>query len=128
MRASTAAADVLVEVALPLPLFKTFSYRADDQYANAIVPGTRVVVPFRNRKEIGICVGFVEETATARRYKSIIEAPDAEPAIDAAMLALCRWIAEYYVVPLGVALRGALPALMTGAAVPTPSQKSAGLP
>ena len=114
---------MLVEVALALPLFNTFSYRADDQYANAIVPGTRVVVPFRNRKEVGVCVGFVEEIDTARRYKSIIEAPDAEPAIDAAMLELCRWMAAYYVVPLGVVLRGVLPALMTGAAVPTPQQK-----
>ena len=37
----------------PLPLFNTFSYRVDGQLANAVVPGTRVVVPFRNRKEIG---------------------------------------------------------------------------
>ena len=114
---------MLVEVALPLPLFTTFSYRADGELANAIVPGTRVVVPFRNRKEIGICVGFTEPTDATRRYKSILEVPDAEPAIDAAMLELCRWMASYYVVPLGVVLRGALPALMTGAAAPTPSQK-----
>jgi len=114
---------VLVEVALPLPLFTTFSYRADGEFANTIVPGTRVVVPFRNRKEIGVCVGFAEATDAARRYKTIIEVPDAEPAIDASMLELCRWMASYYVAPLGVVLRGALPALMTGAAVPTPSQK-----
>jgi primosomal protein N' (replication factor Y) len=114
---------VLVEVALPLPLFTTFSYRADGAFANTIVPGTRVVVPFRNRKEIGVCVGFAEATDAARRYKTILEVPDAEPAIDASMLELCRWMASYYVAPLGVVLRGALPALMTGAAVPTPSQK-----
>ena len=36
------ATDVLVEVALPLPLFTTFSYRADGALANALVPGTRV--------------------------------------------------------------------------------------
>jgi primosomal protein N' (replication factor Y) (superfamily II helicase) len=117
------ATDVLVEVALPLPLFTTFSYRADRAFANAIVPGTRVVVPFRNRQEIGVCVGFTEPTDATRRYKSILEVPDAEPAIDASMLELCRWIASYYVVPLGVALRCALPTLMTGAAAPTPAQK-----
>ncbi|HUQ83610.1 MAG TPA: primosomal protein N' [Gemmatimonadaceae bacterium] len=115
---------MLVEVALPLPLFTTFSYRADGELANALVPGTRVVVPFRNRKEIGVCVGFTEPTHATRKYKSILEVPDAEPAIDAAMLALCRWMAAYYVVPLGVVLRGALPVLMTGAAAPTPSQKT----
>jgi primosomal protein N' (replication factor Y) (superfamily II helicase) len=114
---------VLAEVALPLPLFNTFSYRVDGDFTNAVVPGTRVVVPFRNRKEIGICVGFTEPTDATRKYKSIIEVPDGEPAIDAAMLELCRWMASYYVAPLGVVLRGALPALLTGAAAPTPSQK-----
>ena len=49
-----AAGDVLAEVALPLPLFNTFSYRVADGLANAVVPGTRLLVPFRNRKEIGI--------------------------------------------------------------------------
>jgi primosomal protein N' (replication factor Y) (superfamily II helicase) len=115
---------VLAEVALPLPLFNTFSYRVDDAHANAVVPGTRVVVPFRNRKEIGVCVGFTEPIDAARTYKSILEVPDAEPAIDASLLELCRWMAAYYVAPLGVVLRGALPALLTGASAPTPSQKT----
>ena len=124
MRETAPAADVLAEVALPLPLFNTFSYRVDGDFANAVVPGTRVVVPFRNRKEIGICVGFTEATDPARPYKTILEVPDAEPAIDARLLELCRWMAAYYVAPLGVVLRCALPALLTGAAAPTPSQKT----
>jgi primosomal protein N' (replication factor Y) len=115
---------VLAEVALPLPLFTTFSYQIDQDFANAIVPGARVVVPFRNRKEIGVCVGFTEPADPTRQYKAILDVPDAEPAVDAAMLELCRWIASYYVVPLGVALRCALPALLTGADTPTPSQKT----
>ena len=119
-----AATDVLAEVALPLPLFNTFSYRVEAEHASAIVPGARVVVPFRNRREIGICVGFTEPADPTRRYKSIIAVPDTEPAIDASMLELCRWMASYYVAPLGVVLRCALPASMTGAAAPTPSRKT----
>ncbi|MDF2771136.1 MAG: primosomal protein [Geminicoccaceae bacterium] len=115
---------MLVEVALPLPLFTTFSYQVDQDFANAIVPGTRVLVPFRNRKEIGVCVGFTEPTDPTRHYKVIADVPDAEPAIDGPMLELCRWIASYYVVPLGIALRCALPTLLTGADTPTPSQKT----
>jgi primosomal protein N' (replication factor Y) len=114
---------VLVEVALPLPLFTTFSYRADGPYTNPIVPGARVVVPFRNKSEIGVCVGVTDVEEPARKYKSIIDVPDAVPAIGAALLELCRWMASYYVVPLGVVLRGALPAALTGADAPTPSQK-----
>src|SRR5262245_1696837 len=81
-RRARTTADGLVEVALPLPLFTTFSYRVGRDYANAIVPGSRVVVPFRNRKEIGVCVGFTEPTDATRRYKEVLEVPDAEPAID----------------------------------------------
>jgi primosomal protein N' (replication factor Y) len=66
MEDSRTAGNVLAEVALPLPLFTTFSYRVADGLANAVVPGTRVVVPIRNRKEIGICVGFTEPTDTTR--------------------------------------------------------------
>ena len=50
--------------------------------------------------------------------------PDPEPAVSPAILALCRWVAEYYVVPIGLALRCALPLMLTGAAVPTPPQKT----
>ena len=114
---------MLVEVALPLPLFTTFSYRADGPYTNPIVLGTRLVVPFRNKSEIGVCVGVTDVEEPARKYKSIIDVPDAEPAIGAAVLEVCRWMASYYVVPLGVVLRGALPAALTGADLPTPSQK-----
>ena len=40
------------------------------------------------------------------------------------MIALCRWMADYYVVPLGIALRTALPSLLTGAEQPKPSRKT----
>ena len=56
--------------------------------------------------------------------KAIHDVPDAEPAVTGELLTLCRWIAEYYVVPLGVALRCALPALLTGAGAPEPSQRT----
>ena len=115
---------MLVEVALPLPLFTTFSYRADGPYTNPVVPGTRVVVPFRNKHEIGVCVGVKSVEDPGRAYKSIVDVPDAEPAIGPEMLELCRWMAAYYVVPVGVVLRGALPAALTGAETPTPSQKT----
>jgi len=61
-------------------------------------------VPFRNRKEIGIVVGTSEPRADMK-VKDALEAPDDAPVMDAPMLELCQWIADYYIVPLGVALR-----------------------
>ncbi|HUQ45184.1 MAG TPA: primosomal protein N' [Gemmatimonadaceae bacterium] len=114
---------MLIDVALPLPLFRTFTYRVPDELTGSVTPGSRVVVPFRNRKQIGIVVGTAEPRETIT-YKQVAEAPDDAPVLDAPMLALCRWIAEYYIVPLGVALRTALPAALTGVDVPLPPRKT----
>src|SRR5688500_8314980 len=112
----------LIDVALPLPLFRSFTYSVEGEFANPLVPGSRVVVPFRNRREIGICLGDAEGAVATARTKAILDVPDDFPALDASMLALCRWIAEYYIVPLGMVLRSTLPVLLTGAAPPRPSR------
>ncbi|MHB1311563.1 MAG: primosomal protein N' family DNA-binding protein, partial [Gemmatimonadaceae bacterium] len=39
----------LVDVALPLPLFRSFTYAVPDSARHPVEPGARVVVPFRNR-------------------------------------------------------------------------------
>jgi primosomal protein N' (replication factor Y) len=114
---------VLIDVALPVPLFRTFSYRVPDGLTGSVTPGSRVVVPFRNRTEIGIIVGR-SEPGEKLNYKDVTEAPDQAPVMDAPMLALGRWIAEYYIVPLGIALRSMLPAALTGAKIPVPVRKT----
>lgn len=112
-----------IEVALALPLFRTFSYRVPIGMTGSVVAGSRVVVPFRNRQELGIVIGAAEPRE-GMKVKDIVSAPDDAPVMDQSMLALCQWIAEYYVVPLGVALRTALPAALTGATVPVPVRKT----
>ncbi len=112
-----------IEVALALPLFRTFTYRVPHGITGSVTPGSRVVVPFRNRQEIGVVLGEVEPR-DGIKVKDVVSAPDDAPVMDDSMLALCRWIAEYYVVPLGVALRTALPAALTGATVPVPVRKT----
>ncbi len=114
----------LVEVALPKPLFQTFTYLVPEGLPNPVVIGSRVVVPFRNRREMGICVGTSTGAQLKRKPKTVLDSPDREPAIGASLLELCRWMAEYYVVPLGITLRTALPAALAGAEDPTPSRKT----
>ena len=50
--ASSAGPTRCVEVALPAPLFRTFTYSVPDGIAMPIPAGSRVVVPFRNRRAI----------------------------------------------------------------------------
>jgi primosomal protein N' (replication factor Y) len=114
----------LIEVALPLPLFRTFTYAVESEPANPLVPGTRVIVPLRTGKEVGIYLGPSRGEGMKVKAKPIIDVPDAMPAIPPSLLDVCRWLAEYYVVPLGVATRSALPVLLTGAAAPRPAQRT----
>ena len=112
-----------VEVALPLPVFQTFTYAVDREPSNPLVPGTRVIVPVRKRRAVGICVGTPEETSV-RTPRPILDVPDPEPVFSKRMLSLSRWMSEYYVVPLGIVLRSAMPSLLAGAARPTPEQRT----
>jgi primosomal protein N' (replication factor Y) len=113
---------VLVSVALPLPLFRNFTYEVDDAEASRARPGMRAVVPFRNRREIGVIVS-VETTSAGVSPKRVHELPDTEPVLSADLLALCAWISEYYIVPLGIAIRTALPAALTSEATPAPVRR-----
>ena len=113
-----------IEVALPLPLFQTFTYAIEDGLENPITIGSRVVVPLRSGKEVGVCVGMIDVSPLKRKPKAVLQSPDAEPAVSASLLELSKWIADYYIVPLGVVLRTVLPAAMTGAEDPQPSRKT----
>jgi primosomal protein N' (replication factor Y) (superfamily II helicase) len=114
---------VLIDVALPLPLFRTFTYSVPDADAARARPGMRAVVPFRNRRQLGVIIGPAT-AAEGVRIREVHSLPDDAPVLDEGMLALCRWMAEYYVAPLGVVLRSVLPVALTGAATPTPSTRS----
>ena len=109
---------MLIDVALPLPLFRDFTYESDAPVA----AGSRVIVPLRGSRVIGICLGPHSGTLSVAPRK-VLEVPDAQPALAPHMLALCRWIAEYYVVPLGLVVRSALPAALLGADTPRPAPK-----
>jgi len=113
-----------IEVALPLPLFQTFTYAVEEGLANPVAVGSRVVVPLRSGREVGVCVGVLDISPLKRKPKAVLESPDAGPAIGESLLELCKWIADYYIVPLGVVLRTVLPAALTGADDPQPSRKT----
>src|SRR5436305_2252130 len=83
-----------VQVALPLPLFQTFTYAVEDGLANPIKIGSRVVVPLRKDKEVGICVGLTDISPLQRKPKAVLESPDPQPAIGGSLLDLCRWMAD----------------------------------
>lgn len=114
----------LVDVALPVPLYRNFAYALEDDFARPIVAGTRVVVSFSGRNEVGIVVETDVEAQEGRKYKPILTVPDAAPAITRPLLETCFWISRHYVAPLGIVLRAALPTLLGSAGTPTPSART----
>jgi primosomal protein N' (replication factor Y) len=103
------AGEHRVEVALPLPLPQTFTYSV---VGPPPPPGTRVLVPFRNEERIGWIVGPGTGEGIAR-IRGVLSILEDEPSISPGMLDLARWMADYYLAPLGMVLRGALPSVLT---------------
>ncbi len=101
------AGSSLVQVALPLPLRRLFSYRVPGPPPAA---GTRVRVPFRNRALVGWVLGPGKQVPGVRNVIAVL---DPRPSVGTELLDLARWIADYYVAPIGVVLRAMLPAPAT---------------
>ena len=103
------------EVALPVPLRTTFTYRVPDALDELVVPGARVLVPFRNRAMIGVVLSVRESRtsaasgAAAFELKDVAEIVDPLPALPQGLLDLGRWVADYYLAPLGDTFRTMLP-------------------
>ncbi|HSG27120.1 MAG TPA: DEAD/DEAH box helicase, partial [Candidatus Krumholzibacterium sp.] len=105
--------DRYVDIALPVPLDRTFTYRIPE---GTSMPGTgaRVVVPFGRRKMTGYVIrvsGPPPEDLAVREIARIIDEP---PLITPGLMRLAERMAEYYVQPLGIVLRAVLPPAVKG--------------
>ena len=95
------------EVALPVPLDRTFTYAVRE--GQLPVRGARVIVPFRNEKLIGVVTGVSDAAPTDFEARFLEAVLDEEPLLSENLLALAEWMAGYYLAPLGEVLRGMLP-------------------
>ncbi len=104
-----------VEIALPVPLRRTFTYRLPSNQRQIPVRGTRMTVPFGTRILTGFAVEF-HETLDEKigivegEIKEVREILEDEPLITDEILRLTNWAAEYYAASWGEILKAALPA------------------
>jgi len=94
------------DVALPVPLDTVFTYRIPDGIQPVI--GGRVLVPFRQRRMSGI-VTALHDRAPQVQTKTALSILDHSPMLNQQLMSLGQWIADYYLAPLGEALRTMLP-------------------
>jgi primosomal protein N' (replication factor Y) len=98
----------VADVALPVPVRRTFAYRIPAELRDSVRAGCRVNVPFGARILTGFVVGFdpADAPAELRAVRSVV---DPQPLVDGDLLELTRWIAERTLCSWGEALRAALP-------------------
>jgi primosomal protein N' (replication factor Y) (superfamily II helicase) len=94
------------DVALPVPLDMVFTYSIPAD-ATPIVGG-RVLVPFRQQRMTGVVVELHDRKPSVAT-KNILTVLDAAPVLDEGLLRLGRWIADYYLAPIGEVFRTMLP-------------------
>jgi primosomal protein N' (replication factor Y) (superfamily II helicase) len=95
------------DVALPVPLDQTFTYAV-----NGVVPvvGARVLVPFSGQRLMGVVVKVHDDAPVdGFEIKPVQQVLDEAALLPDELMELARWIASYYVAPLGEVLRGMLP-------------------
>src|SRR5205085_1536886 len=110
---------MFAEVAVPVHIRQTFTYRLPGDMARRAHAGCRVVVPFGKKLVTGFIVALHAQLAgevVEGDVKDVEELVDESPIIARDILQLTKWMSDYYHAPWGECLRTALPA---GATVAT---------
>ncbi|OAI22961.1 primosomal protein N' [Methylomonas koyamae] len=102
---------LILKVATPVPLERIFDYLPPEGCDAAdLRPGSRVLVPFGRRRQVGVLLAVASDSDVAvERLKPAIAVLDPEPLLSATDLKLLHWAARYYHHPLGEVLAAAFP-------------------
>ena len=99
-----------VDVLLPIPLSKTFTYAITSAEANFIRKGMRISVPFGKRKiYAGLAVRVHQDAPVIYEAKEIDHIIDETPIVLEKQFELWQWIASYYMCPEGAVMKAAMP-------------------
>ena len=98
-----------VDVLLPLPLEGLFTYVVPEEMEAQVRFGVRLVVPLgRSKTYVAIAVK-IHGQQPEFKVKPVLEVMDEEPILTESQFNLWRWIADYYMSPLGEVYNAAMP-------------------
>ncbi len=102
------------EVAVPLYVFNTFTYRLPEMMWETAAPGSRIVVPLARKFVTGYIVALLDELPPATNLKEAgikdaSELLDPIPLVTPQLLQLTKWVSDYYLTPWGEVIKSALP-------------------
>ena len=99
-----------IDVILPIPIEKLFTYEISQTEADFLKVGMRVAVPFGKSKIYTALVFRIHgEAPQVYEAKEIHQILDDVPLVTSKQLKLWHWIADYYMCTLGDVMRAALP-------------------
>ncbi len=103
-----------VEVAIPLHVFRTFTYRLNPEQGLLAAVGARIVVPL-GRNLVTAYILALHADLPANPNLAVADIKEASNIVDSVpictpeVLQITRWAADYYASPLGEVIKAALP-------------------
>lgn len=102
--------EYFVNVVLPIPLERHFTYSITPDEAKILLPGMRVSVPFGKSKiYTGLVLHIHNISPEVYEAKEIDQILDEFPIVNPIQLQHWEWVANYYMCTLGEVMRSALP-------------------
>ena len=102
-----------IDVIIPIPLQRLFTYSITKAESEFIKPGMRVAVPFGKSKIYTALVYSIHNDAPLTYdAKTIHQILDDQPVVNEFQYQLWNWISKYYMCTLGEVMRAALPSAM----------------
>lgn len=116
-----------VSVAFPTAVPEALTYAVPEALTFLAVPGVRVRAPLRGRGRVGLIVAAgVEPGVAPERIVTVDEILDDAPILPPHVIALILFAADYYLAPVGMVVRAAVPAQLLRLPPPmvTPDQRA----
>ncbi len=107
---------IYVQVAVALPINGTFTYTVTGELIEKVAVGKRALVSFSGRKITAYILRIIP-LEKRRGVKDIITVIDEYPLFPSQMVEFFEWLSHYYLYPIGLVIKSALP---TGLNVRTP--------
>ena len=104
--------NAYIEVAVALPVYKTFTYSVPEDLLPFISIGKRILIPFGRRRVTGYILGTSPEI-TSGEIKHILDVLDEQPLFPQSMIPFFEWMSDYYKYPIGDAIKNGLPGGLT---------------
>jgi primosomal protein N' (replication factor Y) len=105
-----------VRVVIDRSIRRELDYAVPEGLAGKVVVGSRVRVPFRDRKLLATVVATLEESP-ASGIKPVEALLGDKPVLSASLIDLARWMATYYCCPIETVMRSLLPQVIRKAQV-----------